>query len=478
MIILSESYGSISSDLLMESNMSNYMSIINKVGIYNKNYSANLYEGRHYNTVIKYSVKEQEDIRDMFKILKAQLLEAVVEEMYAYSLNEGLFDNIKSGINKIKDKTSELWSTVQDWSDDKWEKIIDKVCPKFKNAFTLINELIKSKIPSAEALSAKLLQFFSKVGDRLYDFAVWMGGIGPNAITDDDDEKLDDSLANASNESLKYNYTLSNLLENDNPTVSEEESNEVTKDMKADEKSFFMLLVDWVFAKLTGSKEETVVEKYLEMSNSGALNEGIANTFGAWLRKKCANNKFLSMVLLHSFNGKKAGFLKILLISLIGTAIISLLHMLAPVSLVAAHIYLIVGLLWGVRGVISVLAKRLTQLRPGEKLFSSKAFVISLVMTCGTFFLSVWSITKNFLHDLGVIKHADALEKIKEFMEAHGNNPSDAEVAQFLKDNPDVYKAGESTTIVGQEVIPVDPKGLASEWSETMKGVKANKEWL
>lgn len=59
MIILSESYGSISSDLLMESNMSNYMSIINKVGIYNKNYSANLYEGRHYNTVIRYSVKEQ-----------------------------------------------------------------------------------------------------------------------------------------------------------------------------------------------------------------------------------------------------------------------------------------------------------------------------------------------------------------------------------------------------------------------------------
>ena len=478
MIILSESYGSISSDLLMESNMSNYMSIINKVGIYNKNYSANLYEGRHYNTVIKYSVKEQEDIRDMFKILKAQLLEAVVEEMYAYSLNEGLFDNIKSGINKIKDKTSELWSNVQNWSDEKWEKIIDKVCPKFKNAFTLINELIKSKIPSAEALSAKLLQFFSKVGDRLYDFAVWMGGIGPNAITDEDDEKLDDSLANAANESLKYNYTLSNLLENENTNVSAEESNEVTKDMKADEKSFFMLLVDWVSAKLTGSKEETVVEKYLEMSNSGALNEGIANTFGAWLRKKCANNKFLSMLLLHSFNGKKAGFLKILIISLIGTAIITVLHMLAPISLVATHIYLIVGLLWGVRGVISVLAKRLTQLRPGEKLFSSKAFVISLVTTSSTFFLSVWSITKNFLHDLGVIKHADALEKIKEFMEAHGNNPSDAEVAQFLKDNPDVYKAGEGTVIVGQEVIPVDPKGLAADWSETMKGVKANKEWL
>mgnify|MGYP003511458576 FL=1 len=99
-------------------------------------------------------------------------------------------------------------------------------------------------------------------------------------------------------------------------------------------------------------------------------------------------------------------------------------------------------------------------------------------MTCGTFFLSVWSITKNFLHDLGVIKHADALEKIKEFMEAHGNNPSDAEVAQFLKDNPDVYKSGEGTIIVGQEVIPVDPKGLAADWSETMKGVKANKEWL
>ena len=138
----------------------------------------------------------------MFKILKAQLLEAVVEEMYKHSLNEGLLDNIKSGINKIKDKTSELWAKVQDWSDEKWGKIIDKVCPKFKNAFNLINELIKSKIPSAEELSAKLLQFFSKVGDRLYDFAVWMGGIGPNAITDDDDDKLDDSLANAANESL------------------------------------------------------------------------------------------------------------------------------------------------------------------------------------------------------------------------------------------------------------------------------------
>ena len=73
---------------------------------------------------------------------------------------------------------------------------------------------------------------------------------------------------------------------------------------------------------------------------------------------------------------------------------------------------------------------------------------------------------------------SSALEKIKEFMEAHGNNPTDDEVAQFLKDNPDVYKAGEGTTVVGQEVIPVDPKGLASEWSETMKGVKANKEWL
>mgnify|MGYP006864393394 CR=1 FL=1 len=39
-----------------------------------------------------------------------------------------------------------------------------------------------------------------------------MGGIGPNAITDDDDDKLDDSLANAANAEAKQKIKASMLL--------------------------------------------------------------------------------------------------------------------------------------------------------------------------------------------------------------------------------------------------------------------------
>ena len=127
-----------------------------------------------------------------------------------------------------------------------------------------------------------------------------------------------------------------------------------------------------------------------------------------------------------------------------------LLSQLAPIGVGFAFAYLIVGILWGLRGIIQLIAKRLVQLRPGEKLFQDKRFIISLIITFAAFFISTWSLAKNFMHQLGLARSAEAQKEIAQFIKDHNGQASPEEIQKFLDEHPNVMKTGMFTTTSGE----------------------------
>lgn len=488
MQIVSESFGNIDIDLLLENNHKSYTNIINKIHIYNRNMQYNvLHESKRYNSNIRYTVSEQQDIRDMFNILRTHFLLKVLEESYKYSLNEGLFDTIKNTGQNIKNKVTNAWNAAKDWSDEQWVKIIQKTCPQFKNAFNLLNILVKSTIKNAQDLFNKLIELFSQISDQLRNVAAYLGAFGSNKVNDNDLEKLG---LNSTAESLMLQTYLSNLLnsdkninENGDTTNNTEKPISITDQQKAvlntisdkDEKTFFVLLIDYIQSKLSG-KTSNISESLSVIEASNTLNE---NQFGDWLRKKCANNKVLSVVLLNSFNGKKVGFFKTLIISLIGTVVITLLGMLAGSSVILSYVYLIVGLIWGTRGIIQLISKRYVQLRPGETLFQDKRFIMSLILTGGAFIMSVWSLATNFMHHMGLSTQKEAAQKIAEFMKEHNGHATPEEIKKFLDENKDIIEgtwfSKTLNTVVSKEDIAQSISDFQNDITSKMKGVPASK---
>lgn len=347
-----------------------FASVMNKVDLYNRReYTAMGHGSRmneafrarwKHNQDIYFNLEERKAVTDMFGIILKHIKEEYDAELSCYYtimlneeciINEGFMDVFK----KIKDKTANVANKVKDefkqgvkdvktWAEDK----IEKTKLKYQAAIEFINNLIKAGIKSVKSLITAIGNLLGKLADTI------SGALEKLGMFNDPDE---------GEEEAKADIKIDAAYEADIPEK---------------QKSFFEHVVAYITTMSGTGKAETLMKESFDFDCDGtaqSINEGLIDTV--------ANNKFIQFILCYG-KDKKISWWKSLIISLVGSFIISVV---LPVALTAlgtsagaiSTICAAVAMVWQCKGILKILLNRYVNKKPGQKFFDFPT-TLSLVL--------------------------------------------------------------------------------------------------
>ena len=337
-------------------------SVMEKVNLYNKREFTAMGHGlnesfrsyHQYNQDIYFTMPERQAIVEMLEAVREQLREEYEEEIQCYRsvmVNEGFMDVLKNVTGKtkeiadnIKDEFKNGVKDVKVWAEDK----IEKAKEKYSQMIQFINNLIKAGIKSVKGLIENIGKLLTKIADKLSDALAKLGAF---AKPDEGEQEADVNVD-------------SNYL----------------AEVPSEQQGFFKHVVAYMTTMTGTGKAERLMQESFDFECEGktALNEGLIDTV--------ANNKFVQFILCYG-KDKKVSWWKSLLISLVGSFIISVV---LPVALTAfgtgaAAISTICGavaLVWQSKGILKILLNRYINKKPGETFFdfpTTIALVLAIV---------------------------------------------------------------------------------------------------
>ena len=417
-------------------------SVMNKVISYNKreavamgNVTNESFRAMYrYNQNIYFSTEERSAINEMFSEFIPRVADAMAKELYESGiefsddilgelgingeLNEGFKDwgkKFKDAYNSVVDASKSVANKVGGIIDDTKEYIDDKkseikkatddarkkIVEKYRSIIGFLNKLVSKEIKSVKEFIVNVVKLLEKFGDTLKDSLRRLGAFDVESGEEGANIKIE-------------NKFLEGLTED------------------RGEKSFFEHVIAYMTIML-GDEEK--VEKLMEegfdnlkfdFNEEDELNEGK-------IMDKVANNKYIQFILCYG-KGKKISIWKSILISIVGSLVISLGLPIAlavcgvgaatiPVCVMAARI------LWSSRGALKIIFNRYVNKNPGEKLFNLKTCVlISICVIPQIPPFKDW-IAEGFmrlLKWLGIDKWIENAEELlgKLIEKLHGKNPS------------------------------------------------------
>lgn len=320
MKILLENNTVIDEGVMFEQNMYKYASIFNKVHVYNRRAkiaamteSSKYFRSRFaYNPDIMFNIDEQEAIRDLFIQIRAHLYEQLENELSDAQKNavmEGVWDNIKNGVQKGKN-----------WVSAKY----NEVSRKFESAIQRVNKILDSSITTVKEFIKAVGDLFLSLGNSLSEAIAKLGG-----FTKDDSAEAP----------------------NDGKRAAEIFTNEIPDGQR----TFFNHVVEYISDLTTDDPDKA---KQL-------MNEGFID--------KVANNKFLQYVIGHRKGKRWGWWHTILVSLvgsfIVSIVLPMVLYVFGLTGAVAGAICTAVAIVWQSRGLMKVLLNRYLNKKPGEKFF-------------------------------------------------------------------------------------------------------------
>lgn len=279
--------------------------------------------------------------------------------------------------NKSLDKTINSVDDVKKWAKEK----IESVKEKYANLIKFLNDLIKSGISTIKDFITKIAQLFEKLGDTLSVALQKLGAFNEEKDEEDANIKVDDAFL---------------------------------KVIPDNQQSFFKHVVAYIYT-MTGSQKEKV-DKLVEEDdnfvfdfNTEEINEGLID--------KIANNKVLQFILCYG-KGKKISFWKTILVSIVGSLIITfglpiVLNIIGVGSAAGIVVMTAVSIIWQVKGILKVLLNRYVNKKEDENFFDKTTTIALIFSVLPLTLLKIPAVKEGFIDTLEwLFKHLFGVEGI------------------------------------------------------------------
>lgn len=313
MNVLLENKQLVDESTLYNDNRLEYARVFSKVTRY-ASMANTVSESRYYHSYkpeIFFSPEERNAIQDMLCTLRSHIYESMNAELKQQLLTEGIFDTFKEKVSGVIDKTKEKVSDIK-----------QQVAAKYQAALKLVNELIKKGVSTVRELITAFGKILTSLGDNLKSALEKLGAF--------------------------------KAVENQQDTESEVN---ISKELKAAEISdadrpFISHVIEYI---------------KLVTESKGAVKEGFMDTVG--------NNPAFQYIMSVSKDRKRWSFWHTLLVSLVGTFIITVvLPMLLTAFGVASNVIVAattaIALVWSTRSLIRVIFNRWLSKSPDEKFWN------------------------------------------------------------------------------------------------------------
>ena len=383
------------------------------------------------NPNIYFSIEEKNAVKNLFKEFIPRVVESMVEEFeeegieidesifqelnISEELNEGwlkdhfpkTFAAISNGASKVANAVKGTIDKPEDYIEKKAEKIENaddekkkSILERFKGIIAFLQELVSKGINSVKDFISKIVDLFEKLGESVKDALKKLGVFKQGKNEEDADVKYDDKLVEG---------------------MADDQG----------EKSFLSHVIAYVSVMMSkGKNVDTLLAEGLENVEfdfeGEVLNEGK-------LMDKIANNKFMQFILVYG-KGKKFSIWKSIIISIVGSLVISLgLPVILPICGVGASavatICAAVRIIWSGRSAVRIILNRYVNKKPDEKLFDAKTcflLAIAIIPQIPPFKDWIAHAFEKLLHWLHIDQWINNLsEKIGNLVEKlHGQNPS------------------------------------------------------
>ena len=429
-------------------------SVMNKISAYNKilanevlnSTNENFRVMHRYNQDIYFSFSEKEASKKIFGEFIPKMYESMFNELQenGIEITEELLEelklqgfdvlnekwDIKKSLSKIVSGAKTAAKAVggaidnaKEYVEDKVDKIEnstkevkDNIVKKWKFAIEFVKKLAESGANSAREFLISAAKMLSKIGDGLADAMKKLGAFK----TDDNEEvaKVPSGVPSGAFDNIKDN-----------------------------EESAFVSHVIAYMSIMIGNKgaEKLMEEGYDNLELNFDINELNENA----VMDKIANNKFLQFILCYG-KGKKISWWKSLLISIVGSLIISLgvpivLHIAGVGAAAIPVICAAIRIVWSSRSAFKIILNRYVNKKPGEKLFDLKTcflLAITILPQIPPFKDWIASAFSKLMKWLGLDKWIEDLEAYlgKIIGKLHGKNPSETIRTEFV----DVKEGGAS----------------------------------